>query len=162
MKTLKFWKWRQLAREEARRVALDENREQYSRKFNELDEINNALRKLLRESEEAMAVRDEHMDRLEKRIAELMLLVRFRRITDEPSVADQFVVDAFKGISEEDPVWRALHKFIDAQIRLEAENVCLPNLTDAGAHFNRGRLAALENLKEALLQLWSNSKVRAA
>ena len=39
-------------------------------------------------------------------------------------------------------------------MEIETEALLLPNLTDAGAHYHRGRVAGLANFQETLWQLW--------
>jgi hypothetical protein len=57
---------------------------------------------------------------------------------------------ALAAIDESNAQWRAVHAILDEAIRLELDALLVPDLGDEGAHYNRGRVAALESFKQTL------------
>ena len=72
------------------------------------------------------------------------------------------ITAALGGIDRDNPQWRALHALLQAQIAIEREALLVPNLGDEGAHFNRGRVAALEQFQDELMRAWEESRVASA
>jgi hypothetical protein len=62
------------------------------------------------------------------------------------------LVQALRGVTPTTEWWRVIHALIEEQEQANTEALCTPEALGELAHFNRGRLAALCDLKGALLQ----------
>jgi hypothetical protein len=87
--------------------------------------------------------------RLELRSRELAFLDRL----ESEGVSDGEVLSCFGMVDDSTPWWRAVNGFVAAQARIERGNAFAANLSTEARHFNAGRAAALEDLREQFVQL---------
>jgi hypothetical protein len=125
---------------------------------------NDALREVthlqanLRRTEAEVEKRDREVERLERELGQARMAAGFRAL---PVVPDQVMANALKLVDEENGLWRTVHSFIRMQGKVEQTSLCVPGLSNEAAQYNRGRLAMLEDLEAALVQVWVEQRVAA-
>jgi hypothetical protein len=98
---------------------------------------------------------------LGQRDAEIEALERALRFKQRP-VSEQptepQMLSALAVVDDATPLWRALHRILDLIESDQKAAVCLANLNNEQRHYNAGRLAMCEDLRDALLQKWSEAR----
>jgi hypothetical protein len=120
--------------------------------------LNAALTAQREEYSQAMQVRAKEIERLDGMISELEKeLANWHHARNLVSKLDPASNNEIKvglaGVSDEDKEWRAIHGLLSRQREIEQNATCTSGLTDSGAHFNRGRLAALIDFQEVLMKV---------
>ena len=97
---------------------------------------------------------------LARRDREIILLeqaLQFKRRAPKEKPAEAQVLSALALVDESTPLWRAVHQMLDWLEQDQRTAVCLAQSTDAERHYNAGRLAMCEDLRDALLQKWAEA-----
>ena len=76
-----------------------------------------------------------------------------------PEMTREEMLRALAGASEQDPIWRTVGAIIEEQCQIELAALLVPGLSNEAAQYNRGRVAALENLRDTLGQAWEASRI---
>lgn len=63
------------------------------------------------------------------------------------------IVVGLRGLSENNRLWRGLLGHLEAQLEIEQEAICAPNVADSEVHRARGRMGILLELRADLVQL---------
>lgn len=84
------------------------------------------------------------------------LKFRDRPASEQPS--DSQLLSAFVLVTEETPLWRAVNRILEAVALDQNASVCQPNLSNEARQFNAGRLAMAEEVRDILLQKWTEAQ----
>jgi hypothetical protein len=126
------------------------------------DRVNDLRAECSRRDVEAAALREEVekrdavVEKLERELGQARMAAGFRTLAVVP---DQVMANALKLVDEENALWRTVHSFIRMQGKVEQTSLCVPGLSNEAAQYNRGRLAMLEDLEAALVQVWVEQRV---
>jgi hypothetical protein len=77
-------------------------------------------------------------------------------------VTEELVLPVFGMADDGTAWWRAVNGFVALQARIERGNALSANLSSESRHYNAGRAAALEDLREQFLQLRARGQEEAS
>lgn len=77
-------------------------------------------------------------------------------------VTEELVLPVFGMADDGTAWWRAVNGFVALQARIERGNALSANLSSESRHYNAGRAAALEDLREQFVQLRARGQEEAA
>lgn len=98
------------------------------------------------------------LDRRAEEIARLRRVLKFRERPASEQPTEAQILSALVVVDETTPVWRAVHRLLDLLERDQTAAVCLANQSSESRHYNAGRLAMCEDLRDALLQKWNEAQ----
>lgn len=79
-----------------------------------------------------------------------------RPAADQPT--EPQILSALCVVDESTPLWRAVHRLLDLLEQDQKAAVCNAAFDGDQRHFNAGRLAMCEDLRDSLLQKWAEAK----
>lgn len=67
--------------------------------------------------------------------------------------AKSLLLERLKVIEPTDPLWVGLLALVEANADNDSDSLCAPRMGDEGAHYARGRLSALKDLRQQLKEV---------
>ena len=135
----KFWTWAPEARRKER-------------------ELRARIEGLEKDARDEMRAMDTILNCRAREIERLQRLLDFKQRLAGEHPTEAQILSALVVVDESTPLWRALHRMLDLLEADQKSAVCLASLNNEQRHYNAGRLAMCEDLRDALLQKWAEAR----